>query len=113
MGTSMAAYLATKKDAKALILESPYSSIAEIDIFGNQAPAYQLNTAARADEITIPTLLIHGEQDDVLPPDHSERIFANLQTQEKEMTVISKGGHGDLKSRSEYKESFNRFISNL
>lgn len=113
MGTSMAAYLATKKDAKALILESPYSSIGEIDIFGNQAPAYQLNTAARADEITIPTLLIHGEQDDVLPPDHSERIFANLQTQEKEMTVISKGGHGDLKSRSEYKESFNRFISNL
>lgn len=113
MGTSMAAYLATKKEAKALILESPYSSIAEIGIFGNQAPAYQLNTAARALEITIPTLLIHGEQDDVLPPDHSERIFANLQASQKKMIVISKGGHGDLKERSEYKDTFKKFISGL
>lgn len=113
MGTSMAAYLATKKEAKAVILESPYSSIAEISIFGDQAPAYQLNTAKRADKITIPTLLIHGEMDDIITPDHSERILANLETKEKEMNIISKGGHGDLKGRSEYQDSFKRFVSNL
>lgn len=113
MGTSMAAYLATKKAAKAVILESPYSSIAEISIFGDRAPAYQLNTAKRADEITIPTLLIHGELDDIITPDHSERILANLQTTQKEMVVISGGGHGDLKDRTEYQASFHRFISNL
>lgn len=113
MGTSMAAYLATKKEAKAVILESPYSSIAEIGVFGDQAPAYQLNTAKRADKITIPTLLIHGEMDDIITPDHSERILANLETKEKEMNIISKGGHGDLKGRSEYQDSFKRFVSNL
>jgi pimeloyl-ACP methyl ester carboxylesterase len=113
MGTSMAAYLATKKEAKAVILESPYSSIAEIGVFGDHAPAYQLNTAARAHEITIPTLLIHGEKDDIITPDHSERILANLQTRDKEMIVISKGGHGDLKGRNEYQDTFKRFISEL
>ncbi|MBK1896742.1 alpha/beta hydrolase [Chryseobacterium paridis] len=113
MGTSMAAYLATKKRAKAVILESPYSSIAEISIFGNQAPDYQLNTAKRAHEISIPTLLIHGELDDIITPDHSERILANLVTPQKEMIVISKGGHGDLKGREEYQTSFKRFISKL
>ncbi|ASK29362.1 hypothetical protein CEY12_04280 [Chryseobacterium sp. T16E-39] len=113
MGTSMAAYLATAKRARAVILESPYSSIAEISIFGDQAPAYQLNTAKRAAEIKIPVLLIHGELDDIITPDHAERIWANLQTQEKELIIISNGGHGDLKGREEYPLHFKRFISKL
>lgn len=113
MGTSQAAYLSTRRKAKALILESPYSSIAEIGIFGNNAPDFTLNTGQRAKEINIPTLIIHGELDEIITADHAERIYSNLQTLNKELVIITKGGHGNLKYREEYSMHVNDFISGL
>ncbi|PIF46745.1 hypothetical protein CLU96_3785 [Chryseobacterium sp. 52] len=113
MGTSQAAYLATKKKAKAVILESPYSSIAEISIFGDNAPDFRLNTGNRAHEILIPSLIIHGELDDIITPDHAERIFSNIEISDKKLVLIPKGGHGNLKDREEYGSTFNKFISKL
>ncbi|WP_294203675.1 alpha/beta fold hydrolase [uncultured Chryseobacterium sp.] len=112
MGTSQAAYLSTRRKAKALILESPYSSIAEIEIFGNNAPDFTLNTGQRAKEINIPTLIIHGELDEIITADHAERIYSNLKTANKELVIITKGGHGNLKNREEYSMHVNDFISN-
>lgn len=113
MGTSQAAYLSTKREAKALILESPYSSIAEIGIFGDNAPDFMLNTGQRAKEIDIPTLIIHGASDDIITVDHAERIHSNLKTANKELVIITDGGHGNLKNRDEYSSHVNKFIAGL
>lgn len=113
MGTSQAAYLATRKKAKAVILESPYSSIADISIFGDNAPDFRLNTGNRAHEILIPSLIIHGALDDVITPDHAERIFSKIKIPEKELILIPEGGHGNLKNRQQYGSTFNTFISTL
>lgn len=110
MGTAMAAYLASTHPAKALVLESAYSSIPEINWVGNKAPRYRLNTAEKARRITIPTLLIHGDRDEVITPDHSQRIFDNLKTNSKQRIVIEGGGHGDLRKRPGYREMINAFI---
>ncbi len=110
MGTAMACYLAKVKKARALILESPFSSIAEIAWVGDKAPSYKLNSKRHAKSIEIPTLIIHGDKDDVITPDHARRIFDNLKTSEKEMTIIPGGGHGDLRKRPEYKNLITGFL---
>jgi pimeloyl-ACP methyl ester carboxylesterase len=111
MGTSMATYLASTKKAKAVILESAYSSIPEISWVGNKAPAYELNSAEKAKSIIIPTLLIHGDKDDVITPNHSQKIFDNLKTDKKKRIVLEGGGHGDLRKRPGYQKIINDFIS--
>ncbi|MBN2667669.1 MAG: alpha/beta fold hydrolase [Bacteroidales bacterium] len=110
MGTSLAGYLASYRKAKSVILESPYSSISEISWVGNKAPNFELNTVERAKRIDIPTLLVHGNKDDVISPDHSQRIYNNLKTSRKKRIIIDGGGHGDLKKRPEYKKIINNFI---
>lgn len=110
MGTSMAGYLASTRQAKAVILESAYSSIPEISWVVDKAPNYELNTANRAKNIEIPTLLIHGDKDNVITADHSQRIFYNIKAYKKKIVLIEGGGHGDLKKRPEYKKIITDFI---
>jgi pimeloyl-ACP methyl ester carboxylesterase len=110
MGTAMACYLARVKQAKALILESPFSSIAEVTWVGDKAPSYPLDSKRHAKSIEAPTLIIHGDKDDVITPDHARRIFDNLATPLKKMTIIPGGGHGDLRSRPEYKSLITEFL---
>jgi len=113
MGTAMVSHLATVKKAKALILESPYSSIPEISWVGDKTPAYELNNAVKARKIKTPTLLIHGDKDDVITPDHSQRIYDALAAKNKKRTVLEGGGHGDLRKRPEYKQLIIDFVSSI
>jgi pimeloyl-ACP methyl ester carboxylesterase len=110
MGTALAGYLASTRQAKAVILESAFSSIPKINWVGDRTPRYTLNTARRAKQITIPALLIHGDRDEVITPEHSERIFDNLQSKIKRRIVIKGGGHGDLRKRQEFRKLVNDFI---
>jgi carboxylesterase len=43
--------------------------------------------------ITAPCLLMHSSQDGSVPPDHMEKIFAQLGTSDKEMFLIENSGH--------------------
>jgi alpha-beta hydrolase superfamily lysophospholipase len=45
------------------------------------------NSAKKASPITLPDLLIHGYQNDVITHDHSKRIFANLGAVKKQRIV--------------------------
>jgi pimeloyl-ACP methyl ester carboxylesterase len=110
MGTSMAAYLATVRKAKLLILESAFSSIPEISWVGNNAPDFELNTAENAKGIRIPTLVIHGAMDTVISPDHAERVFQDLGTTQKKLVLLDNGGHGNLKRRAEFQKLINDFV---
>ncbi len=112
MGTGLAAHIATVKQAKDLILESPYSSLAEMSWVGDKAPSYQFDTKQKAKNIDIPTLLIHGDKDNVISIDHSQRIFNNLKTLKKKIVIIQGGGHGDLRKRPEYKKLITDFLDN-
>lgn len=101
MGSAMACYLASTRKAKALVLESAYSSLPEVFV-DNDLPSYELNNQERAKSIGIPTLIIHGDQDGIITPDHAHRIYRNLLSSRKKLTILMGGGHGDLRARSEY-----------
>jgi pimeloyl-ACP methyl ester carboxylesterase len=113
MGTAMAAHVASVKPAKALILESAFATIGELDWVNNTAPAYQLNTIEKAPAINIPTLLIHGDSDKVIPPEHTNRIFQNLASPVKQQAILEEGGHGNLRSRPGYQNLVTGFIGSL
>jgi hypothetical protein len=113
MGTGISAHLATVRHARNLILESPYSSLAEMSWVGDKAPSYKFETHNNAKKINIPTLLIHGDKDDVITPDHSQRIFDNLKTHKKKLVIIQDGGHGDLRIRPEYKKIITDFLDSV
>jgi pimeloyl-ACP methyl ester carboxylesterase len=110
MGTGLASHLAIARGAKCLILESPYSSLAEMPWVADKAPSYPFETKLHAKNISIPTLLIHGNKDEVITVDHSQRIFDNVKTHKKELVIIQDGGHGDLRIRPEYKKIITDFL---
>ena len=110
LGTGLAAHLAAVRKAHALILESPYSSIGEIAWVGNKAPAYALNTKEAVKHIKIPTLIVHGDKDDVITVDHARRVYENLAAKARKLVVIEGGSHGDLRKRPEYQAIINSWV---
>jgi pimeloyl-ACP methyl ester carboxylesterase len=110
MGGASATYLATAHAARALVLESAYSSINEIPLFKDKAPAYALNNSEQARHIDVPTLMLHGTADQDITPDHAQRVYANLRTPRKQLVLIEGGGHGNLRQRPEYLGLLDAFL---
>jgi uncharacterized protein len=46
--------------------------------------------------INIPTLIIHGEMDDILPVSEGIELFENSGSQKKEILIVPGAGHNDL-----------------
>lgn len=113
MGAAMVSHLAANKTAKAVILESGYSSVNEMDFSAGRCPAYELNNARKAKDIFMPALVIHGELDAIITADHAKRIWKNLGSAIKQKFILTGGGHGDLRSRPEYQGLVNDFINQL
>jgi fermentation-respiration switch protein FrsA (DUF1100 family) len=55
---------------------------------------YPLNTCAFAAQVKTPLLLIHGGRDDLISPQHSERIQASAP--HAKLLRIDAAGHGDV-----------------
>lgn len=46
--------------------------------------------------ITLPALLIHGERDELVPPENARELHALLASEEKELLIIPGAGHNDI-----------------
>ncbi|HVJ60603.1 MAG TPA: alpha/beta fold hydrolase [Burkholderiaceae bacterium] len=81
LGTGPATRLATQVDADLLVLVSPYSSVRELaaEHFAWVPGAllrYPLPTREWLPAVKMPVLLIHGEQDEIVPVTHAARLHA-------------------------------------
>ena len=79
MGTGVASYVATRSQARALILEAPFTSFP--DAVRRQVPSVPLwlvrsrfDTRSRIREVEVPILLLAGQDDTVTPPYFSETL---------------------------------------
>jgi len=101
LGTGVAVALAAKRPIGGLILDSPFTSAADIG-----AAAYPfvpvrwfIKDSFRSDErigrVRAPLLVLHGEQDHIVPIRFGERLF-ELGNEPKRMVRLSFGGHADL-----------------
>jgi alpha-beta hydrolase superfamily lysophospholipase len=100
-GTGIAAYLASTKQCRQLILETPYYSIA--DLFGCYAPVYPVKVMADyvipsneyLAKIKIPVTIFHGTADGVIPYRCAARLKTVLKLTDQFIT-IENGTHHNL-----------------
>jgi len=114
-GTGIAAELATKRDCKALVLESPYYSIPSIP--GSWLPIYPLNkmihfkipTWQYLQEITNPVIIFHGTSDYTIPYRNSTRLKQYLKPHD-EFIPIEGGHHNDLTTLPVYQQKLDSLL---
>ena len=101
LGTGVAAEVATKRPAAGLILDAPFTSVADI---GARAFWYlpvrlllsdRYDTRSIIGRIHMPLLILHGALDGTVPVDMG-RTLARLANEPKTFVEFPKGGHSNL-----------------
>ena len=101
LGTAIAVATAAEHPAGGLILESPFTSTADV-----AASIYwflpvrllmqdQFHSDARIGRVTAPVLVMHGDHDATVPIGYGERLFAMIKAP-KQFVRFAGGGHSDL-----------------
>ena len=119
MGAAVANWLADKYPSAALILESSFTSIANIG--SHYYPYLPTSLLARIkypsidriSNIKSPLLVIHSADDEIIPYTHGKQLFEKA-NQPKQFLDI-RGGHNDgfLLSGEQYINGIDQFISNV
>lgn len=107
LGTGIAAYLASVRDCRSLLLETPYYSLASVA--GNyvffmpvhQLMKYNLDTYKYFDEVTAPITVMHGDKDRLITLANAASLVSHMKTTDA-FYVIKGGDHNNL-------AAFNRF----
>ncbi len=101
LGTGVAVQMAQERPAAALVLEAPFTSLA--DVAGHHywwTPARWLlrdrfDSAAKIAGIRMPLLIVHGKRDRTVPLKFGRRLYAAA-AEPKEMRVLPEADHTDL-----------------
>ncbi|MEX2352704.1 MAG: alpha/beta hydrolase [Gammaproteobacteria bacterium] len=119
LGGAIAAWLASEVNAAGLIMESTFTSIADMgrEIY----PFIPVTLLARihypvleyVENINMPVLVIHSETDELIPYTHAQRLY-NAANEPRFFQVIE-GGHneGFLQSGGIYRQGLNNFIEKV
>jgi uncharacterized protein len=101
LGTGVAVALAAEHPVGKLILEAPYTSIADVAAvkFRFVPVRWLIRDPLRSDErigrVTAPVLIMHGARDPAIPIGFGERLFA-LAHDPKQFVRFPEGGHDNL-----------------
>lgn len=109
LGSASAVYLAYKYPEKlsGLIVDSGYSDSPSlfrrmgIPIPPNviQEDTLPFNNAGKIAQVTLPTLLLHGELDTIFPLAHAQALLEACSSPHKQLVMIDGAGHGDIQVR--------------
>ncbi len=120
LGSMAALELASQhqEEMKGLIIESGFPSVVRI-MFRLGMPARVMGRERidrecleRIKKIFLPTLIIHGEQDSLVPIENAKAIYQHLGAREKELLIIPSATHNDimLVGFKDYFNALQRFI---
>ena len=102
LGAAVAVDLAGHQPAHGLILESPLPSVAFVARQVSLLPAWLVQRILRARydalskiaDVAVPLLVLHGDEDDIVPLDAGRRLFEAAQ-EPTQFYVIPGAGHND------------------
>jgi uncharacterized protein len=100
LGAAVALRLAVERPPAALVLRSPFASLAEVgQLHYPLVPVSLLlrdryDSAARAGRLAAPLLVVAGARDRIVPASHSRRLFAAA-PQPKRLVVLDGADHND------------------
>ncbi len=101
LGTGIAVQLANEKAPAALVLEAPFSSIA--DVASARMPFLpvrpllldRFDSRDKIGAVAAPLLVVHGARDGTIPIRFGKKLFAAAQ-EPKKMQIYAEAGHNDL-----------------
>ena len=110
VGSGAASYHASITDVEGIILVNPFSRL--VDVARDSMPIYPVNLLLRERYDNIRwlhdhdgrALIIHGEEDRVIDPRFSKKLFDSLDTAEKRYVLIEGKGHNDIWSSVSFRE---------
>ncbi|MBI3610911.1 MAG: alpha/beta hydrolase [Nitrospirae bacterium] len=120
LGAAIAVELALKAPPRALILESPMTSIREMarKVMPYLPVGFLINTEydslSKIGRIHVPILILHGDRDEVVPFEQGKKMFAAANPP-KEFYVIPGASHNDtyLVGGKPYWETWRKFLRDL
>ncbi|MCH9030951.1 MAG: alpha/beta hydrolase [candidate division Zixibacteria bacterium] len=119
LGAAVASKIATEISPRALILESPISSIPDL---GAQIypflpvrllARFEYNTAKHVGNVSCPTLVIHSRDDEIAPFSGGRKVFEATANPAGFLEIS--GGHNDgfLVSGEKYRKGLDKFITDV
>jgi len=104
---------------RGLIVESGFTGVARlVSLF--DLPSQRLTElgeaiSARIQSITLPLLIIHGEEDSLIPPSEATKLFETIGSEEKSLVIIPYAGHNDimLVGTEQYFSAIKEFVYQL
>lgn len=100
LGTGIAIQLVSRVAVAGVILDAPYTSMLELaGLHYPELPAGffltdRYDSLSKIGDVKVPVLIVHGDQDGVVPLEMGERLFQAL-TGDKEIAVMKGAGHTD------------------
>lgn len=116
LGSGIAAWLASRKPCKRLILETPYYSIP--DLFSHYAPIYPVKSLSKFEfptgeylkDVKAPVTIFHGTIDWIIPYRHAAKLKKVLKSGD-EFITIDKGSHNNLNDFLLFHEKLDSVLS--
>ncbi|MCX7379929.1 MAG: alpha/beta hydrolase [Alphaproteobacteria bacterium] len=102
LGTAVATRLAAEVPAAAVILEAPFTSMADIArtryrfVPVDMLLKDRFDTLGRIGALTVPLLVMHGDHDGMIPLDMGRRVFDAATTPDRQFWTAENAGHNDL-----------------
>ncbi len=115
MGSGVAAQLASIRDCKRLILETPYYSLPSVAARYfwmypvDQMIKYKLPTNEFLVNVTAPVTIFHGTEDEVIPYTNASKLKQVLKAQD-EFITIDGGSHNNLNSYPQLQSRIQRIL---
>ena len=109
IGSGVAVDIASRKKARGLILESPFSSFGKLAnekfpfFFPSLYLRYRFDNMQKINSVRSPVMFLHGTDDTLIPSSHSQALFDRF-TGTKKMILVEKGAHNDLHAFDQYKD---------
>ncbi len=96
LGTGVVAQIAAKREAAALVLESPFASVASF-AWRYGAPSFLIKHPFRTDRVLgtlrCPIVILHSRHDEIVPYAHGEKLHAIAKGSR---LIEMAGGHNDV-----------------
>jgi uncharacterized protein len=118
LGTGLAIHVAARRPVWGVVLEAPFAKLCHMMQDKSWLPACQMpvqrwDSLADASVVTAPVLILHGEEDALVPISEGRALAAGLVQAKVDFAPIPEGTHLNLSRHPGYADLITRFIGGL
>lgn len=117
LGTGLAMYVAANRSVDGMLLSAPFYRMCEVMARVSRLPLCYMpgvqrwENAALVDKITVPTLILHGENNRIIPIDQGQHLARSMPT--ADFYAIEAASHTDMFKSKNYLALIDTFIEKV